>query len=78
VDGQSHTNGMENFWSLLKGGLNATHVSVEPFLLFRYIDEQAFLCNNRKDMKDADRVRSRGASVHREASDLGGAYRQGD
>ncbi len=33
---------MENFWSLLKGGLNGTYVSVEPFHLFRYLDEQAF------------------------------------
>ncbi len=55
VDGQVHTNGMENFWSLLKRGLNGTYVSVEPFHLFRYIDEQAFRYNNRKDMRDADR-----------------------
>jgi hypothetical protein len=46
---------MENFWSLLKRGLNGTYVSVEPFHLFRYIDEQAFRYNNRKDMTDADR-----------------------
>ncbi len=43
-----HTNGMENFWSLLKRGLNGTYVSVEPFHLFRYIDEQAFRFNSRK------------------------------
>lgn len=42
-----HTNGMENFWSLLKRGLNGTYVSVEPFHLFRYIDEQAYRFNNR-------------------------------
>ena len=42
VRGQVHTNGMENFWSLLKRGLSGTYVSVEPFHLFRYIDEQAF------------------------------------
>ncbi len=42
VEGNVHTNGMENFWSLLKRGLNGTYVSVEPFHLFRYIDEQAF------------------------------------
>ena len=46
---------MENFWSLLKRGLHGTYVSVEPFHLFRYIDEQAFRYNNRKDMNDADR-----------------------
>ena len=55
VRGQVHTNGMENFWSLLKRGLSGTYVSVEPFHLFRYIDEQAFRYNNRKDMTDADR-----------------------
>ena len=48
VDGNVHTNGMENFWSLLKRGLGGTYVSVEPFHLFRYIDEQAFRFNNRK------------------------------
>jgi hypothetical protein len=52
---QVHTNGMENFWSLLKRGLHGTYVSVEPFHLFRYVDEQAFRYNNRKDMNDADR-----------------------
>ncbi len=40
VDGQIHTNEMENFWSLLKRGLKGTYVSVEPFHLFRYLDEQ--------------------------------------
>src|ERR1039457_4942595 len=48
VNGQIHTNGMENFWSLLKRGLKGTYVSVEPFHLHRYIDEQAFRYNNRK------------------------------
>lgn len=55
VDGRVHTNGLENFWSLLKRGLGGTYVSVEPFHLFRYIDEQAFRYNNRKDMNDGDR-----------------------
>jgi len=55
VDGQVHTNGMENFWSLLKRGLKGTYVSVEPYHLFRYVDEQAFRYNNRRDMNDADR-----------------------
>jgi transposase-like protein len=44
-----HTQGIENFWSLLKRGLGGTYVSVEPFHLFRYVDEQAFRFNNRKD-----------------------------
>jgi hypothetical protein len=54
AQGAVHTNGLENFWSLLKRGLNGTYVSVEPFHLFRYLDEQAFRFNNRKD-NDAQR-----------------------
>lgn len=44
-----HTNGMENFWSLLKRTIRGTYVSVEPFHLFRYLDEQAFRFNERKN-----------------------------
>jgi transposase-like protein len=55
VDGRVHTNGMENFWSLLKRGIAGTYVSVEPFHLFRYLDEQMFRYNNRKDLDDAGR-----------------------
>jgi transposase-like protein len=55
VDGQVHTNNCENFWSLLKRALKGTYVSVEPFHLFRYVDEQAFRYNNRQEMDDADR-----------------------
>ncbi len=47
VDGKVHTNGVENFWSLLKRGLKGTYVSVEPYHLFRYLDEQSFRYNNR-------------------------------
>ena len=47
--GHVHTNGMENFWSLLKRAIKGTYVSVEPFHLFRYLDEQAFRFNERKD-----------------------------
>jgi transposase-like protein len=54
VDGQIHTNGFDNFWSLLKRTLHGTYVSVEPFHLFRYLDEQAFRCNQRKGT-DTDR-----------------------
>ena len=54
VDGKIHTNGLENFWSLLKRALGGTYVSVEPFHLFRYLDEQSFRYNNRKSMNDAD------------------------
>jgi transposase-like protein len=52
--GKIHTNGLENFWSLLKRGLKGTYVCVEPFHLFRYLDEQAFRFNERKD-NDAGR-----------------------
>jgi transposase-like protein len=59
VDGRVHTNGLENFWSLLKRGIHGTYVSVEPFHLFRYLDEQTFRFNNRatKDnpLDDGDR-----------------------
>lgn len=47
--GHVHTNGLENFWSLLKRGLKGTYINVEPFHLFRYLDEQAFRFNERKD-----------------------------
>ena len=49
-----HTNGMENFWSLLKRTVHGTYVAVEPFYLFRYVDEQAFRYNNR-NMDDLQR-----------------------
>jgi transposase-like protein len=52
VRGRVHTNGMENFWSLLKRGLNGTYVAVEPFHLFRYVDEQVFRYNNRGTRKE--------------------------
>lgn len=49
VRGHVHTNGMENFWSLLKRALKGTYVSVEPFHLFRYVDEEVFRFNERRD-----------------------------
>jgi transposase-like protein len=59
VQGNVHTQGLENFWSLLKRGLGGTYVAVEPFHLFRYVDEQAFRFNNRGNREhkitDADR-----------------------
>jgi hypothetical protein len=54
VDGNVHTNNCENFWSLLKRGINGTYISVEPFHLFRYLDEQAFRYNER-ELTDAER-----------------------
>ncbi len=59
VRGEVHTNGIENFWSLLKRGLRGTYVAVEPFHLDAYVDEQVFRFNNRatKDnpLTDSDR-----------------------
>jgi transposase-like protein len=59
VDGQVHTNGLENFWSLLKRGLKGTYVAVEPFHLSKYVDEQVFRFNNRatkeNPLNDGDR-----------------------
>src|SRR6266700_4994840 len=59
VNGRVHTNGIENFWSLLKRGLKGTYVAVEPFHMFRYLDEQSFRYNNRatrdNPLNDSDR-----------------------
>jgi len=55
VNGHIHTNGIENFWSLLKRGLRGTYISVEPFHLDAYIAEQVFRYNNRKDADDFTR-----------------------
>jgi transposase-like protein len=59
VRGQVHTQGIDNFWSLLKRGLTGTYVAVEPFHLNRYVDEQAFRYNNRatpdNPLNDSDR-----------------------
>jgi transposase-like protein len=55
VRGQVHTQGIENFWSLLKRGLKGTYVAVEPFHLSRYVDEQVFRYNNRRLAGDAER-----------------------
>jgi transposase-like protein len=52
VRGKVHTNGMENFWSLTDRTISGTYVSVEPFHLFRYLDEQSFRFNNRGTQKN--------------------------
>jgi len=57
-----HTNGIENFWSLLKRTIKGTYVSVEPFHLGRYLDEQSFRFNERDD-NDAGRFKSVLSSV---------------
>ena len=56
VDGRVHTNTLENFWSLLKRGIHGTYVSVEPFHLHRYLDEQTIRYNLRK-LDDAGRFK---------------------
>lgn len=55
VNGHIHTNGIENFWTLLKRGLGGTYISVEPAHLDAYVVEQVYRYNNRKDMNDAGR-----------------------
>jgi transposase-like protein len=62
VDGQVHSNGIENFWALLKRGLHGTYVSVEPFHLFRYLDERVFTFNTR-DLTDLGRFTAALGSV---------------
>jgi len=57
VRGHVHTNGIENFWSLLKRAIRGTYVNIEPFHLSRYLDEQAFRFNTRSG-DDADRFQS--------------------
>jgi transposase-like protein len=67
VKGQVHTNGLENFWSLLKRSLKGTYISIEPFHMFRYLDEQAWRYNNRATKEqfigDGDRFRTALAQI---------------
>jgi transposase-like protein len=68
VDGQVHTNSMENYWSLLKRTIAGTYVSVEPYHLFRYLDEQAYRFNMRKTedgakLNDFDRFKQAASQV---------------
>jgi transposase-like protein len=62
ANGNVHTNGMENFWSLVKRGLHGTYISVEPFHLFRYLDEQVYRFNNRK-VEDFDRFKMAASQI---------------
>jgi transposase-like protein len=62
VDGRVHTNGCENFWSLLKRSIKGTYVAIEPFHLFRYLGEQAFRFNNRT-LTDSQRFVLAAASI---------------
>ena len=81
VNGKVHTNGIENFWALLKRGLSGTYVAVETFHLFRYLDEQSFCYNNRgnkeKPVNDGERFemllsQNRGKETHLLCSDWQG------
>ena len=62
VNGAVHTNGIENFWSLLKRTIKGTYVSVEPFHLFRYLDEQSFRFNERK-LTDGERFKEVASAI---------------
>ena len=55
VRGEVHTQGIENFWSLLKRGLKGTYIAVEPYHLDRYVAEQVFRYNTRKNKTDYER-----------------------
>jgi hypothetical protein len=57
VRGNVHTQGIENFWGCLKRTLGGTYIAVEPFHLDRYVDEQVFRFNNRRNMDDGARFR---------------------
>src|SRR5580704_3963642 len=77
VEGNVHTNGLENFWSLLRRSIGGSYVSVEPFHLFRYVDERAFRFNNRKGMNDSDRFDLAVRQIVGKRL-LGRGHRQGD
>lgn len=62
VQGHVYTKGIENFWTLLKRSIKGTYTSVEPFHLFRYLDEQTFRFNER-GITDGDRFLSVVANV---------------
>lgn len=65
VDGKVHTNGMENFWSLLKRMIHGTYIHLAPFHLFRYLDEEAFRFNERLGNDGARFLRVLGGIVGR-------------
>jgi len=57
VNGRVHTQGIENFWSLLKRTLSGTYVAVEPFHMDQYLSEQVYRYNNRRNMNDGMRMK---------------------
>jgi len=74
VKGRVHVNSVENFWTLLKRGLNGTYVAVEPYHLERYVDEQVFRYNNRatpdNPLNDADRFDAAVRQIVRQAAHI--------
>jgi transposase-like protein len=80
VDGQIHTNGMENFWSLLKRSIKGTYVSVEPFHLFRYLDEQTFRFNSRRgnDSERFERAMQQVSGKRLTFAEVTGKTKEGD
>ena len=75
VNENVHTNRMENFWSLLKRAIKGTYVSVEPFHLYRYLDEQTFRYNERQ-CTDAERFQQVAIGGRWKAADLQGPDRR--
>ena len=71
VRGQVHTNGLENFWSLLKGTLRGTYVAVEPFDMDQYLSEQFFgtTTGRRKITRSPIRIGSRWPCIRSLAND---------
>lgn len=61
VDGRVHTNSLENYWSLFKRCIKGTHISIEPYHIHRYLAEQAFRFNRRKQ---SDRQRFESVCRH--------------
>lgn len=72
VRGNVHTNGLENYWSLLKRCIKGTYVSVEPFHLFRYLDEQAYRYNERKHCDEAKTKKTDGERFTKLAGQVSG------
>jgi transposase-like protein len=49
VSGNAHTNTIEGFWSLLKGGISGVYKAVSEHHLQAYINEYSFRYNHRND-----------------------------
>jgi transposase-like protein len=57
VSGRVHTNGLENFWSLLKRCIKGTYIQVHPEHLQAYVAEQVFRFNSRKGLNYSEEQR---------------------